>query len=202
MRIDYSDDDHILDPSVVDLKKKIAEINTKIEEEGFQLLLTESEDAHDERTKRHKIHLQSTNESLFILSAFDDKSDSTRVDNVLQCVEKSRALIDKQGDEFYKFHRGWRNMNELMIQKSSPVKHVEFVLSNRGFKITKMSLASLYLFLQCEEIDCLDVLWEEYTSGQLLRELENIADLPSKVSFTIVEENYTGYRDYLSKCLI
>ena len=199
LRIDLKEEKQNLDEKVQEFERKISSINDSIEDEGFGVLFTGSSKNWEERKKRSELHFERTKESLAIFCAFYSGNDENRMDNILKLVKKSCELIDKEDNAFYELNHRWKEMNQLMIQKSNQIKRLEVGFEEKGIKIIRTDFSSLYLFLQCNDIDRLDSLWSEYSTGQLLDEMRKHFGDYSYIRITINEDNYKMYRKFLRK---
>ena len=156
-----------------------------------------TDEAFEEYTNRYKMHLQLLNTSFKIFRDCYNELNDTRLENVIKFVEDSAKLINCPDNDWYKIRHRWRRMNDLMVQGSESVELVKTVLSTKRSRCTGTSFNSLYVFLQCEDVESLDELWNEYKSGKLLLEIAEQKNMPSGIAVTIDERNYRAYR----KCL-
>ena len=183
---------------MVELTKRITDINSSIQGQLGQVL--NDDKTYDEFTKRYQLHLQLMDESFKILRDCYSEENTTQLNNINTFLEESAKLITRPDNEFYKFRNKWRRMNQLMVQASQSVEQAKRVLSKRC-RITGTSFNSLYFFLQCENVESLDTLWEEYKSGKLLLEIAEQMDWSPSIAITIDERNYRAYRKFLGKSI-
>ena len=195
VRTDIPSKDDNLDPTVAEIKRKVNDINASIESTGVQIMRSDGSTSFQEYNERYQRHLHLMDESFEILRTFYPEKDTTRLNNIMEWVERGAELINK-ADEFGKFQADWRKFNESMIHASRSLERLGNVLTNKRCKITGQSFHSIYFFLQFEDVESLDSFWEEYKSGKLSGEIEQEM---SGVAVIVDERNYKAYRKFLCK---
>ena len=150
------------------------------------------DDDFDELDKQRGIIVRRINYSLNVLTMFD-RSDIEIAEDLLRYSEQAKDLmLKKDRDGFKTFKKRWKRMIESIIEESKLNSYVV----NKGGKIVKTKISSIYLFTQFEDVERLDVFMEEYRSGVMAREIQGL--VMTEVSRVVIsEKNYQRYRRFL-----
>ena len=175
---------------------EITAIISDLDKKGFDRLNSD-EDIGEYRRKcgcfKQRLH-----ESIVLLNAFSDDGYQMRKEEILKLARKSSKMIAENNDDFYKHQNGWKLMNESMKGSSATLNSM---LLQRGIKRRKVMSNSLFILLEAESVEKLDVFWEEYQDGRLIRDLQQelFSRESSSLTIVITEENYTNYRRILGR---
>ena len=181
----------------------ITAIINSLDKAGFDRL--HSGDDIAEYKRKCDCFKQRLHESIVLLNAFSDDGYQMRKEEILKLARKSSKMIAENNDDFYKHQNGWKLMNESMKESSTTLNSL---LLQRGIKQRKVMSNSLFILLEAESVENLDLFWKEYQDGRLIRELQKVL-FPretSNLTFAITEQNYENYRKFLGwfifvKCL-
>ena len=145
-----------------------------------------------------KLHNVRTKDSLTLLDGLCDEDQEKYKTEILKFVQVSSQLIKERNETFYKFQRRWEGMNDIMRENYK----IDFLLS--GIKKRRLMTNSVYLFLQAENVERLDLLWKEYLDETLNSEIQRtmfrgLKERGGSVNIVMTDGNYNRYRQYLGE---
>ena len=182
--------------------KDISRIGQDLSDYGTQLSIESTrDDTFETYDKRHEIYNERLMESLEILYQLygDDKDKCEKA--ILKVAKQCKKKMKEGSDESDVILRRWKNLNKRWNQSYYQVKQIL-----RGINTRKVLNHSVYLFLQAENVEALDLFWREYFDGTLKSKLlatmlKNSRANSENISITVTEENYMRYRAYIGKSI-
>ena len=180
--------------------REIKEMTDDMENHCFCLSLEDNKDNEKlyEFSKKSKCHNNRLNDSIILSNALNACSDNSRMANIVEIAKRSCTFIkDDIDDKFYKLQERWKDLNKIM-EDNNRIYLAPF-LSQKGLTQRKLMQSSLYLFLEVENVQKLDSVWEEYKEGTLTKEFRQqlFPDANFEFSISIAEDNYKQYRIFL-----
>ena len=195
MRIDHNNEKEPLEGTDKKFDADISKIGKQLVKYGNELTRSNGEDfeLYNARYKLHNVRLR---ESLILLNALCDDDQEQYKKELLEFVQTSSSLIRQRSESFDQFQRRWKEMNDRRRE------NYELDCLRSGIKKRKLMTNSIYIFLQSESMETLDLFWQEYLDGTLKSKLQKTMFRRSKddntsITITITEDNYNRYRKYI-----
>ena len=199
MRIEGSStEDH---PDVIDkeFNKEITAMRDELFEHSSKLANTINNDEFEKFDQMHSIFNVRLKESINILNVLYASEQRKCAGKILDIAKTSFTLIKDTSDNFTTtIQVRWKKLNDRMAETYCEGPLLE------GMKKRKLMTSSLYLYLQADTVEALDMFWREYLDGTLKYKVlssmyRKASNIDASISVIVAEDNYRRYRSFIGE---
>ena len=198
LRIDDDDSENRQESSENEVYREIYKLGDELIEYGNNLAITSEGEEFDKFNEMHQVFNERLKESCILLHKIygDDKRKCEK--QILLMIKTCSSMIKERRNTFMVKQKQWKEMNDRMSEMYLVVGPLL-----EGMNKRKLMTNSLYMFLQADSVEALDMFWQEYLDGTLkskfMTTMYRSRDSGASISITVTENNYRRYRTYIGK---